>query len=95
MCANHPNLSRFSHESNTGVLAAKPCTDMSAEHELCPPMADEVDQGFELARKYCGRCHGEGSYQGAAQLFDRSIPMDWSKRSTSCPGDPSIVVAAN
>lgn len=31
-------------------------------------VADEVDEGFQLARKYCGRCHGEGSYQGSAKL---------------------------
>lgn len=27
-----------------------------------------IEQGFELARKYCSRCHGEGTSQGNAQF---------------------------
>ena len=27
-----------------------------------------ISRGFELARKFCGRCHGEGTSQGNAQF---------------------------
>ncbi len=52
------------------VLLVLPCA--LPNYGLANQLPDEVakvnTRGFELARKYCSRCHGEGSSQGNAQF---------------------------
>lgn len=41
---------------------------MTAAEERTEAEKATIARGFELARKFCGRCHGEGSSQGNAQF---------------------------
>jgi hypothetical protein len=63
-----------------------------ASADLSPEDQKAVAKGFELARKYCGRCHGEGANEGNAQ-FSIIDPAGLVKEKYVVPGnaDESVV----
>lgn len=75
--------------SVTGVLVllafVTPLSLWAAEDEA--EQVKTIAQGFELARKFCGRCHGEGSSQGSAK-FSIIDPEGLVKEKYVVPGKP-------